>query len=232
MSENTKIFYVEDDESLAFITKDQLEEEGFEVAHFESGDKAIEQFKPNTYNLAILDIMLPKADGFTIAEKIRSLDIEIPILFLSAKSLEEDRLKGFKIGADDYITKPFSIEELLYKIRVFLKRSNVKILAKNSKIEIGKYIFDENNLMLLYEDKKEELTLKEANLLSFLMTHKNETVKREDILIELWGKNDYFLGRSLDVFISRLRKHLSKDQNIQLHTIRSVGFRLEIHRKA
>lgn len=229
MSEHVKIFYVEDDETLAFITKDQLEEEGYEIAHFEAGDKAIENFKPNYYHLAILDIMLPNVDGFSIAEKIRTVDANIPILFLSAKSLEEDRLKGFEIGADDYITKPFSIEELVYKIKVFLKRSNKKSTSNDSEIKLGKYTFNPNTFMLEHPEKIEELTLKEASLLKMLIDNLGITVKRETILVELWGKNDYFLGRSLDVFISRLRKYLDKDENILLHTVRGVGFRLEIN---
>lgn len=228
MSGNVKIFYVEDDETLAFITKDQLEEEGYEVTHFEAGDKAIENFKPNYYHLAILDIMLPNVDGFSIAKKIRTVDADIPILFLSAKSLEEDRLRGFEIGADDYITKPFSIEELVYKIKVFLKRSNNKNTSNNLEIKLGKYTFNPNTFMLKHPEKIEELTLKEASLLKMLIENLGTTVKRETILIELWGKNDYFLGRSLDVFISRLRKYVAKDENIQLHTVRGVGFRLEV----
>lgn len=228
MNENIKIFYVEDDETLAFITKDQLEEEGFEVVHFETGDKAIESFKPANYNLAVLDIMLPNVDGFSIAKKIREVDTEIPILFLSAKSLDEDRLKGFEIGADDYITKPFSIEELIYKMKVFLKRSNIKSASNNSQIKLGNYTFNPNTFMLEHPEKMEELTLKEASLLKMLVDNLGITVKRETILIKLWGKNDYFLGRSLDVFISRLRKYLSKDKKIQLHTLRGVGFRLDL----
>lgn len=229
MSEHVKIFYVEDDETLAFITKDQLVEEGYEITHFEAGDTAIENFKPNYYHLAILDIMLPNIDGFSIAEKIRAVDADIPILFLSAKSLEEDRLKGFEIGADDYITKPFSIEELVYKIKVFLKRSNKKSTSNDSEIKLGNYTFNPNTFMLEHPEKIEELTLKEASLLKMLIDNLGITVKRETILVELWGKNDYFLGRSLDVFISRLRKYLDKDENILLHTVRGVGFRLEIN---
>lgn len=227
MSKTAKIFYVEDDETLSFITKDQLEEHGYEVHHFADGLSAVNNFVPNAYDLAILDIMLPNIDGFSIAEKIRNVDEMIPILFLSAKSLEEDRLKGFEIGADDYLTKPFSMEELLYKIKVFLRRSAHEVVL-NEVIKIGDFSFDTNLLKLQNGDKVYELTTKEADLLLLLYKYKNQTVKREDILIKLWGKNDYFLGRSLDVFISRMRKYLSLDDKISIETQRGVGFRLDL----
>jgi DNA-binding response OmpR family regulator len=222
-----KIFYVEDDEALSFITKDQLEEQGYEVHHFAEGMSAVKAFLPNEYDLAILDIMLPNIDGFEIASNIRKTDEMIPILFLSAKSLEEDRLKGFEIGADDYLTKPFSMEELLYKIKVFLKRS-VREEPLNEVVRLGDFTFDTNLLKLQKDDDVYDMTSKEADLLLLLLKHKNQTVKREDILIKLWGKNDYFLGRSLDVFISRLRKYLSSDNNISIETQRGVGFRLDL----
>jgi two-component system, OmpR family, response regulator VicR len=229
MKEDYKIFYVEDDEALGFITKDQLEENGYEVFHYSDGQQAVDAFLPKQFDLAILDVMLPNVDGFTIATKIREKDAQIPILFLSAKSLQEDRLKGFELGADDYLTKPFSMEELIYKIKVFLKRS--ASLSENSSTEnqkIGKYELDMDNLSLLSGDTKQELTVKEADLLSMLIKNANKTIKREDILLAIWGKNDYFLGRSLDVFISRLRKYLADDAAISIHTIRGVGFRLEV----
>lgn len=223
-----RILYVEDDEALSFITKDQLTMEGYEVAHCADGKTALDTFNKGVFDLAILDIMLPEADGFTIAAKIREVNQEIPILFLSAKSLEEDRLKGFEIGADDYLTKPFSMEELMYKIKVFIKRTKADEAAILEKYELGSYLFDPKNLVLNHHEERRELTSKEADLLLVLVKSLNQTVKREDILIKLWGKNDYFLGRSLDVFISRLRKYLEKDDKIRINTIRGVGFRLEI----
>ena len=219
------ILYVEDDEALSFITKDELEQMGYQVHHCEDGQKAIEAFNKEHFDLAILDIMLPKVDGFTIAQEIRSKNDEMPILFLSAKSLEEDRLKGFEIGADDYLTKPFSMDELLFKIKVFLKRKSINKVAKQSEYSLGTYTFEPSNLLLKWEDEEQELTAKEADLLSMFANHPNETIKREEILIKLWGKNDYFLGRSLDVFISRLRKYLAKDEGIEIQTVRGVGFK-------
>lgn len=226
MTGKNRIFYVEDDETLSFITRDQLEEQGYEVHHFADGKSALESFKVGFFDLAILDIMLPNVDGFTIAEKIRQVDEAIPVLFLSAKSLEEDRLKGFQIGGDDYLTKPFSMEELIYKIKVFLKRSVLKDTA-NPVVNLGQFTLDSINLKLERNGNVQDLTAKEADLLLLLIQNKNQTVRREDILIKLWGKNDYFLGRSLDVFISRLRKYLDADSSINIETVRGVGFRLE-----
>ena len=225
---DVKILYVEDDEALSFITKDELEQAGYEVKHCEDGEKGIEAFNQDHYDLAILDIMLPKTDGFSIAKAIRMKNEEMPILFLSAKSLEEDRLKGFEIGADDYITKPFSMDELLFKIKVFLKRKRLAHANEKKSYQLSTYRFEPSNLLLTRGEERIELTAKEADLMALLASSLNETLKREDILIKLWGKNDYFLGRSLDVFISRLRKHLSTDQYIEIQTVRGVGFKLKI----
>lgn len=221
-----KILYVEDDAALSFITKDELEQVGYMVHHCEDGQEALTAFDNNHFDIVILDIMLPKLDGFSIAKEIRTKNEGIPILFLSAKSMEEDRLKGFEIGADDYLTKPFSIDELLFKIKIFLKRKSVSSSGNINTYKIGRYIFEPNNLLLKCETESHELTSKEADLLSLFAESLNETIKREDILVKLWGKNDYFLGRSLDVFISRLRKYLAKDEKIELQTVRGVGFKL------
>lgn len=222
-----KILYVEDDPSLAFITKEELSAESYQVVHCADGKEAIEEFDKQHFDMAILDIMLPKVDGFAIATHIREKNEEMPILFLSAKSLEEDRLKGFAIGADDYLTKPFSMDELLFKIKVFLKRRKLLTQETISDYQIGKYHFEPNNLLLKCDDYVQELTAKEADLLGLFVASPKQTIKREDILVKLWGKNDYFLGRSLDVFISRLRKYLAKDESIEIQTVRGVGFRME-----
>jgi len=223
-----KILYVEDDETLSFLTKEELLQVGYDVCHCEDGEKGIQAFDKEHFDLAILDIMLPKVDGFAVAEHIRTKNEEIPILFLSAKSMEADRLHGFQLGADDYLTKPFSMDELLFKIKVFLKRKQIASNDGNKSIELNAYVFEPNNLILKHANGDIELTAKEADLLSFLVQHANQTVKREDILLKLWGKNDYFLGRSLDVFISRLRKYLSRDERIAIQTIRGVGFKLNL----
>jgi DNA-binding response OmpR family regulator len=226
---NANILYVEDDTSLSFITIDQLTEAGFEVSHCEDGKKALELFENEYFDIAILDIMLPYVDGFTIAEKIRAKNEDIPIIFLSAKSMEEDRLRGFKLGADDYLVKPFSMEELIFKIKVFLKRKTIHQLDNEAEYKIGVYQFSPSKLNLQLDQNSRELTAKEAALLLMFIENENKTIKREDILLKLWGKNDYFLGRSLDVFIARLRKYLVEDESIQLLTVRGIGFRMEIN---
>ncbi len=227
MSDKSRILYVEDDETLSFVTKDNLELHGYEVDHFMDGESAVEAFYSGQFDLCILDVMLPKMDGFAIAEKIRATDPNVPILFLTAKSLKEDRIHGLKIGADDYITKPFSIEELILKIEVFLRRKYVSV-SLNDMYRVGNYHFDYRNLILSLGDDKRNLTQKEADLLKMLLDHKNNVVKRSVILEKLWGEDDYFLGRSMDVFISRLRKYLSGDPKIKLDNIHGVGFKLVI----
>ncbi len=224
---DVSIFYVEDDETLAFITADHLELNGYEVTHFKDGKSALEAFEPGKYNICILDVMLPEMDGFELATMIRKKDDNIPIIFLTARTLKEDRIEGLKLGADDYITKPFSIEELLLKIKVFLKRSLVITKTADEPVmNIGVYTFDYDNLLLSHPEKNKTLTQREADLLKLLLDYRGKVLKRDKILIQIWGKDDYFMGRSLDVFISRLRKALSLDPRIQLLNIHGVGFKL------
>ncbi len=226
MNSDKHILYVEDDETLAFVTKDNLENHGYKVTHYGNGMDALVGFKRYSFDLCVLDIMLPQMDGFTLAEKIRKEDEQIPILFLSAKSMNEDRIKGFKIGGDDYITKPFSIEELILKIEVFLKRNLINKEEELSFYSIGKYEFHYDALTLVYNDNSRSLTQREADLLQYFARNQNKILKRPDILITVWGEDDYFLGRSLDVFISRLRKYLKDDSDIEIENIHGVGFRL------
>ncbi len=224
--EKARILYVEDDETLSFITKDNLELNGYVVTHCEDGDSAIEKYKKDNYDLIILDVMLPIKDGYDIAKEIRRVDKNIPILFLSAKSMKEDRIHGLEIGGDDYITKPFSIEELILRIEVFLKRKYINTVNLG-KLQLGDYHLDYTNLKLFYhEDLVKNLTQKECDLLKLLIENKDHTLKREVILEKLWGENDYFLGRSMDVFISRLRKYLKMDESIRIENVHGVGFRL------
>jgi len=225
MSDKATILYVEDDETLSFVTKDNLELNGYNVVHFADGKSALDQFTKYNFDLCILDVMLPEMDGYTLASNIRKADQETPILFLTAKSLKEDRIHGLKLGADDYITKPFSIEELILKIEVFLKRKFVNAPAQDNS-SLGKFTFDYRNLKLTSDDGSSNLTQKEADLLKLLLDNKNNTLTRENILKKLWGENDYFLGRSMDVFISRIRKHLRPDPRLKIENVHGVGFRL------
>ena len=222
----SKILYVEDDPTLGFVTTDNLIEEGFDVVLEKDGKSALKRFKKDQFDICILDVMLPELDGFELAEQIRMLNSQVPIIFLTAKSLKEDKLIGLKIGADDYITKPFSIEELILKIQVFLKRKYIHNEEENSTFRIGHFEMDYKNLVLKFKDTEQILTQKEADLLKELVKSKNQILKREQILEKLWGKNDYFLGRSMDVFISRLRKHLRSDENLKIENVHGVGFRL------
>jgi len=222
-----QILLVEDDEALSFIIKDHLTKNKYAVEHYKEGKKALEAFKSKTFHCCILDIMLPEMDGFELAKQIRSIDEDVPIIFLTARSLTEDRIYGLRIGADDYITKPFSIEELLLKIKIFLRRSNVVNPSIKTQIyRTGQYIFNYPNLQLIFNGKAQKLTQREGDLLKMLVEHKGSIVKREDILNKLWGSANYYTSRSLDVFISRLRKLLQNDPKIKIENIHNVGYRL------
>lgn len=225
MNKQAKILYVEDDIYLSYVTKDNLEIKGYTVVWVKNGEEALEAFNQERFDLCVLDIMLPKLDGFSVAEAIRKENEDIPILFLSAKTLKEDKIKGLKLGADDYITKPFSIEELVLKIEVFLKRSKVQKKESTPNLaELGKLYFDFENLELSDSETSSRLTLREAELLNLFCQNKNKLLKKEDILNSLWKDDSYFLSRSLDVFVSRLRKHLKKDSRLKIETVHGVGF--------
>ncbi len=229
------LLYVEDDESLSYVTKDHLELSGFQVIHCANGHQAKKAIETGVeqYDLVLLDVMLPGHDGFELASLIRKQDADLPILFLTARGMKEDRIHGLQIGADDYITKPFSIEELVLKIAIFLRRSRVQpaaSLPSERKHEIGSFQFDPANLSLLHQGSQMEkrLTQREADLLLFLCENSNRIVERSLILQKIWGKDDYFMGRSLDVFISRLRKYLQADPQIEIENVHGIGFCLKV----
>lgn len=221
--EKSKILYAEDDKTIAFLIQDSLEAY-YEIEHYSDGKSALEAFDCKDFDICLLDIMMPEMNGFDLAEKIRSKNTEIPIIFISAKALKEDRIKGLKIGADDYLVKPFSIEELILKIEVFLKRSK-KTESSSPKYKIGKYHFDPKNYTLQDSGNTTTLTQRESELLLYFIRHKNSVLKRQDILKAIWGDDDYFMGRSLDVFISRLRKVFANEENIVIENIHGIGFR-------
>jgi len=222
-----KILYVEDNLSLRFVTSDQLKKRGYQVISCKDGKEGLSTFKEQLFDLCVLDIMLPQIDGFELAKKIRQENEHIPIIFLSARSMQEDKIEGLKIGGDDYLTKPFDIDELCLKIEVFLKRKEINS-GQNNIYKIGGFQLNVTEQTLSILGIEKTLTLKETELLSLLAQKQNTIVKREYILVNLWGRNDYFLGRSLDVFISKLRKKLTQDQNISIENIRGVGFRLNV----
>ncbi|MES2732063.1 MAG: response regulator transcription factor [Bacteroidota bacterium] len=227
------ILYVEDDINLSFVTRDNLEMYGYIITCCTDGASALATFSqaPHEhpgFDLCILDVMLPKMDGFTVARHMREQNPHIPILFLSAKSMKEDRITGLRAGADDYITKPFSIEELVLRIEVFLKRSQISHQPSPSIFQLGRYQFQFDNLQLNCPEEKFNLTLKEGQLLRLFCLRTNQLLKREEILNTLWGNDDYFMGRSLDVFISRLRKYLRHDTALSLENVHRVGFVMRI----
>jgi len=222
-----RILYVEDDETLAFLTADNLEQH-FEVVHCNNGKNAFELFCKESFDLCVLDIMLPDMDGFEIATEIRKRNQEVPIIFLSAKTLKEDRIKGLKLGADDYLVKPYSIEELILKIEIFLHRSQKSVEKTIKTYQFGSFEFEPENYQLKSQDKDITLTEREAALLKLFLDNPNLVLKREKILTALWGTDDYFMGRSLDVFISRLRKIIKEETNVRIENIPRVGFKLVI----
>lgn len=211
----------EDDLNLGILLVDYLEAEGFDVKLCRDGELALKTFNNHVFDICLLDVMMPKLDGFSLAKMIRMSDKDTPVIFITARSLKEDKLKGYDLGADDYIIKPFDEEELLWKIKAVIRRAPA---GRSDAVAIGKYTFDFSNQSLLIGDNNRRITEKEADILKYLYQHRNHLIKREDLLKELWGENDYFLGRSLDVFITKIRKYLKEDPELSIENIFGVGF--------
>lgn len=229
MDSKPRILLVEDDINLGFVIKDNLMEAGYEVLHCSDGTDAWTEFQKRSFDLILLDVMMPKMDGFSLAREIRGKNEKVPVLFLTAKSMEEDKVTGFGIGADDYVTKPFSMKELLFRIGVFLKRTKALHADKNIRFTLGTLHFNYSELSITDSGNSPViLTQKEADLLRFFCENPNKTLKRQEILLQVWGKDDYFLGRSMDVFIAKLRKHFLRDPRVSLETIHGIGFKLYI----
>jgi len=223
--EKPLILYVEDDETLKFITSENLERAGFEVISATDGIEAWNLFTAEDPDVCVLDVNLPKLDGFSLARKIRETDKDVPILFVTAKTLKEDKIEGLLLGGDDYLVKPFNIEELILKIRIFLRRSGISVNADlPESIRFGTFELDKGNLLLRQGEKDNLLTFREAELLEYFIQNKGRLMTREQILEALWGGNDYFAGRSLDVYISRLRKYLSPDPSVKIENRHGIGF--------
>ncbi len=220
-----KVLLAEDDLSLGYVIKDNLTEAGYEVNLYADGQAAIDNFDKSQIDICLLDVMMPFKDGFTVAKKIRQQSDVIPILFITARSMEEDRIKGFLTGADDYIVKPFSIQELLLRMDVFIRRTRKLHADQVQEYSIGDLRFSYTDLKLYVANDIHTLTQKEADLLKFLCEHANRILKREEVLLNVWGKDDYFLGRSMDVFMTKLRKYFKSDPSVVLETIHGVGFR-------
>lgn len=224
-----KILLAEDDSDFAVILKQYLELHQYEVTWAENGEIALDHFKNQTFDICVFDVMMPKLDGFSLAEKIIKINPETPFIFLTARKLKEDKIIGLKLGADDYIVKPFEADELILRLQNILKRVEQKrSLNGNNIIEIGSYIFDNERLTLNSQNHIQQLTEKEASLIEYLFLNHNQLLKREQILMSVWKNDDYFSGRSMDVFISRLRKYFNSDPKISIESVRNVGLEFKI----
>ena len=228
MSKEIKVLIAEDDPFIGMITKECFETKGFEVYLCEDGNKAFSCYLDKKPDVCILDVMMPLKDGFTLAKEIRSIDSDIPILFLTAKSLKKDVIKGFKIGADDYVKKPFSVEELIARVGAIIRRTNVleKDLNQQIVFQIGDFSFDSEFHILKIDKEEIKLTDKESAIFAELCRNQNEITNRSSLLLKVWGDDSFFNSRSLDVYMSKLRKYLKKDLNVELVTVRSKGFKL------
>ncbi len=224
------ILLVEDDKNLAFVLTDYLTMSGYNVQHAEDGIAGLELFKNGKFDICIIDVMMPMKDGFTLAEEIRVMNEFVPIIFLTAKTMKEDKIRGFKSGGDDYITKPFSTEELSLRIEAILRRTRYSLLEgeKETIYTLGKYSFDYSNQILSGPAGEKRLTKKEAEVLRLLCINMNKILRREIALKMIWGEDDYFMGRSMDVYITKLRKFLSDDPNVSITNIHRTGFMLEV----
>ncbi len=223
-----RILLVEDDPNLGYVLQENLELKGYDVTRCADGEEGLEIYLKERFDLCLIDVMLPKKDGFTLAKDIRKTGQEVPIIFLTAKSLKEDRIEGFKVGGDDYVVKPFSMEELGLRIRAVLKRSTKSALeiGEVENFSIGQYVFDYKRQTLGIGEKAVKLTSKEAELLRLLCLHRNEVMEREVALRLIWGEDNYFNARSMDVFITKLRKYLGEDSSIEIKNVHGQGFRL------
>ena len=224
---NIKILLAEDDENLGALLREYLVAKGFKTSLFVNGELALEGFKKDKYDICILDVMMPKMDGFTLAREIKKINSTIPFIFLTAKSLKDDIIEGFTLGADDYMTKPFSMEELIFRIKAILRRTNKNNVSEtNEKFTIGDFEFDSQKQILKYGDKEQKLTTKESDLLRLLCSNMNNVLERNFALKTIWLEDSYFNARSMDVYITKLRKYLKADSSIQILNIHGKGYKL------
>lgn len=224
----TRILVVEDDPNLGNILQEYLNIKGYDATLKRDGEEGLIEFNKNEYDLCLFDVMMPKLDGFSLAEKIRSVNERVPIIFLTAKSMKEDAIQGFKLGADDYMTKPFRMEELLLRIGAIMKRIRRSGTEEDvqTKFTVGKFIFDHSTQKLVIDSDVQKLTSKEADLLKMLCVHKNKVMDRSVALKKIWYDDNYFNSRSMDVYITKLRKYLKKDENLQIINVHGLGFKL------
>ena len=226
MEDNLKILLCEDDENLGMLLREYLQAKGYSAELCPDGEAGYRAFMKTKFDICVLDVMMPKKDGFTLAQEIRQANAEIPIIFLTAKTLKEDILEGFKIGADDYITKPFSMEELVFRIEAILRRVRGKKNKERTHYKIGSFNFDTQKQILARGDSQTKLTTKESELLTLLCAHANEILQRDYALKTIWIDDNYFNARSMDVYITKLRKHLKADENVEIINIHGKGYKL------
>ncbi len=226
--EQVRVLLAEDDRNLGNILKNYLEAKGYNTTMAVNGQEAVDMFQMKEFDFCILDIMMPVKDGFEAASEIRALDKKVPVLFLTARSMQEDKLKGFEAGADDYLTKPFSMEELLMRMQAILRRTDGREKQGGSEnvFSLGGYVFDYNRQTLTYRNKEQKLTSKEASLLKLLCQRPNEVLDRKTALKEIWNDDSYFNARSMDVYIVKLRKYLKHDPRVELINVHGIGFKL------
>jgi DNA-binding response OmpR family regulator len=229
--DKTRVLLAEDDKNLGNILKNYLEAKGYETKLSVNGEEALLSFKKEKFDFCILDVMMPLKDGYTLAREIRSIDKRIPILFLTAKSMPEDVLEGFKVGGDDYLSKPFSMEELLARMKAILRRITATSpeMPKDSTYKIGQYVFEYKRQSLIFNGLEQKLTSKESELLRLLCDHANRVLDRREALIRIWNDDSYFNARSMDVYIVKLRKYLKEDPAVELINVHGVGFKLVLN---
>lgn len=226
MTDKLKVLLVEDDPNLGQILKEYLDLKGFQTTLARDGEEGLERFKVGQYVLCILDVMMPKKDGFELASELKNIDGNIPVIFLTAKAMKEDAIKGLTLGADDYITKPFSMEELLLRIKAILKRTNQQPPELAEEVQLGNYTFHPDKRELAHNGSSRNLTTKENELLKMFVSHKNQVLTRKAALQHIWGDDSYFNARSMDVYVAKLRKYLNQDDSLQILTIHGEGFKL------
>ena len=226
MDEKLKILLCEDDENLGMLLREYLQAKGYATELCADGEAGYKAFLKSKFDICVLDVMMPKKDGFTLAQEIRTSNVDVPIIFLTAKTLKEDILEGFKIGADDYITKPFSMEELVFRIEAIMRRTKGKKSKESTLYHIGQFTFDTQKQLLCIGDEQRKLTTKENELLALLCSHANEILQRDFALKTIWIDDNYFNARSMDVYITKLRKHLKDDPQIEIINIHGKGYKL------
>ena len=228
MENKLHILLCEDEESLGMLVREYLQAKGYDAELYLDGEAGYKAFVKGEYDMCLLDVMMPKMAGFTLARELRMINAEVPIMFLTAKNLKDDILEGFKLGADDYLTKPFSMDELVYRMEAILRRVKARNKQMAVRYQLGRFVFDTQRQLLTIGEKSTKLTTKESELLTMLCTHMNDVLERDLALKTIWIDDNYFNARSMDVYITKLRKHLKDDPNVEINNVHGKGYRLVV----